>query len=154
MQPGRCEASITHSAPQVMKHLNHMGSSVLLALAVALFILLLLPLLGLPVDWTPKTTPYRLVNSPFIGWGLFVILSAGLWLLRRGPAIAQCVSALILVWLVFGLALVSGLFWDAFLSPVLVFSVLPVQAAAIARLRALVPPSADTSPSALAPSTR
>jgi hypothetical protein len=136
-----------------MKHLNHMGSSVLLALVVALFILLLLPLLGWPIEWTPKTTPYRLVNSPFIGWGLVVILSAGLWLVRKGPAIAQCVSALMLVGLVFGLALVSGLFWDAFLSPVLVFSVLPIQAAAIARLRVLVPPQADTPASAVAAST-
>ena len=121
-----------------MKQLNHLGSAVLLAVVVMLAAILLLHSGGLVGDWKPKTTPYRLVNNPFIGWSLVVVLGAWLLLIRKGPPLAQCVVALLLVGFVWGLAAVTALFWDAFLSPVLVFSVLPVQHAAISTLRSLL----------------
>lgn len=67
-----------------------------------------------------------------------LVLGAWLLLIRKGPPLAQCVVALLLVGFVWGLAAVTALFWDAFLSPVLVFAVLPVQLAAISTLRSLL----------------
>ena len=121
-----------------MKLLNHLGSAVLLAVVVMLAAILLLHSGGLVVDWKPKTTPYRLVSNPFIGWSLVLVLGVWLWWIRKGPPLAQCVAALLLVGFVWGLAAVTALFWDAFLSPVLVFAVLPVQLAAISTLRSLL----------------
>lgn len=120
-----------------MKHINHLGSVVLLGLAMLLAALLVLPELGIAAPWKPKTTPYRLVSDPFIGWSLVVVLGAGLALIRAGSELSQCMSALVLVGVVFGLAIVSGLFWDPWLCPALVVAVLPIQKAAIQRLQAL-----------------
>jgi hypothetical protein len=121
-----------------MKQLNHLGSAVLLAVVVILAAILLLHSAGVVVDWKPKTTPYRLVSNPFIGWALVLVLGAWLLWIRKGPPLAQCVVALLLVGFVWGLAAVFALFWDAFLSPVLVFAALPVQHAAIGTLRSLL----------------
>lgn len=121
-----------------MKQLNHLGSAVLLAVVVMLAAILLLHSAGVVVDWKPKTTPYRLVSNPFIGWSLVLVLGAWLLWIRKGPPLAQCVVALLLVGFVWGLAAVCALFWDAFLSPVLACAVLPVQHAAISTLRSLV----------------
>ncbi len=123
---------------RIMKHFNHLGSAGLLSVAVLLVVILLLPALGLTVEWKPKTTPYRLVSNPFIGWCLVVVLSAGLVLIRRGPALMQCATALMFVGLILGLAIASAIFWDAWLSPMLVFAALPVQLAAAQTLRSLV----------------
>ncbi|WP_162995992.1 hypothetical protein [Acidovorax sp. 1608163] len=121
-----------------MKQLNHLGSAVLLAVVVMLAAILLLHSGGLVVDWKPKTMPYRLTSNPFIGWGLVAVLGAGLLLIRKRSPLAQCVAALLLVGFVWGLAAVTSLFWDAFLSPVLALAVLPVQHAAISTLRSLL----------------
>ena len=120
-----------------LKRINHLGSAVLLVLAVLLAIVLMLPELGIAPGWKPKTTLYRLVDNPFIGWSLVVALGAGLVLIRAGSELSQCMSALVLVGLVFGLAIVSGLFWDPWLCPALVVAVLPIQKAAIQRLQTL-----------------
>lgn len=121
-----------------MKHLNHLGSAVLLALTVFLAVILLLPALGVAINWTPKTTPHRLLANPFIAWCLVAALAGGLALIRAGTLFQQCVSALVLVGLIFGLALATGLFWDAWLSPMLVLAALPVQRAATDTLKSLV----------------
>ncbi|AYM96782.1 hypothetical protein EAG14_12750 [Acidovorax sp. 1608163] len=123
---------------RAMKQLNHLGSAVLLAVVVMLAAILLLHSGGLVVDWKPKTMPYRLTSNPFIGWGLVAVLGAGLLLIRKRSPLAQCVAALLLVGFVWGLAAVTSLFWDAFLSPVLALAVLPVQHAAISTLRSLL----------------
>ncbi len=122
---------------RALKQLNHLGSAVLLAVVVMLAAILLLHSAGVVVDWKPKTTPYRLVSNPFIGWALVLVLGAWLLWIRKGPPLAQCVVALLLVGFVWGLAAVCALFWDAFLSPVLACAVLPVQHAAISTLRSL-----------------
>lgn len=132
------QGSAHNARMRAMKQLNHLGSAVLLAVVVMLAAILLLHSGGLVVDWKPKTTPYRLVSNPFIGWALVLVLGAWLLLIRKGPPLAQCVVALLLVGFVWGLAAVTALFWDAFLSPVLVFAVLPVQLAAISTLRSLL----------------
>lgn len=123
---------------RVVKHFNHLGSAGLLSAVVLLAVVLVLPSLGLTVEWKPKTTPYRLVNNPFIGWCLVGILSAGLVLIRKGPELMQCVTALVFVGLILGLAIASALFWDAWLSPMLVFAALPVQLSAAQTLVSLV----------------
>lgn len=120
-----------------MKHINHLGSAALLAATVLLTVLLLLPVAGITIEWRPKTTPYRLVNNPFISWSLIVVLSAGLVLIRRGAVLIQCVTALIFVGIIQGLAIASALFWDAFLSPMLVFAALPIQLTAAQTLKSL-----------------
>lgn len=132
------QGSAHNARMRAMKQLNHLGSAVLLAVVVMLAAILLLHSGGLVVDWKPKTTPYRLVSNPFIGWSLVLVLGAWLWWIRKGPPLAQCAAALLLVGFVWGLAAVTALFWDAFLSPVLVFAVLPVQLAAISTLRSLL----------------
>lgn len=103
-----------------------------------LAILLLLPNLGVAMDWKPKTTPYRLVTNPFIGWCLVAVLGGGLALIRLGPQVRQCTNALLLVGLTFGLALVSGLFWDPWLCPLLVCAALPVLRSSTQTLKTLV----------------
>lgn len=123
---------------KTLKHFNHLGSAGLLGAALLLAIVVVLPSLGWTVDWKPKTTPYRLATHPFIGWSLLVFLGAGLVLIRMGPALLQCVSALVFVGAVFGVAGVSALFWDAWLSPMLVFAALPVQLHAAQTLVSLV----------------
>ncbi|WP_218386170.1 hypothetical protein [Acidovorax sp. sic0104] len=120
-----------------MKRINHLNSVALLALAVLLAVILVLPELGIAAGWKPKTTPYRLVSNPFIGWSLVVVLGAGLVLIRAGSELSQCMSALVFVGLVFGLAIATGLFWDPWLSPALVFAVLPIQKAATQGLQSL-----------------
>ena len=122
---------------RALKHLNHLGSAGLLFAVVLLAVILLLPSLGLTVEWKPKTTPYRLVNNPFVGWCLVVVLSAGLVLIRKGQKLMQCATALVFVGLIFGLAIASSLFWDAWLSPMLVFAALPMQLSAAQILRSL-----------------
>jgi hypothetical protein len=121
-----------------MKHFNHLGSAGLLCAVTLLAVVLVLPSLGLAVEWKPRTTPYRLVNSPFIGWSFVIVLSAGLLLIRKGSELMQCVTALVFVGLILGLAIASALFWDAWLSPMLVSAALPVQFAAAQALRSLV----------------
>ncbi len=123
---------------RVIRHVNHLGSAGLLSAVLLLAVVLLLPSLGFAVEWKPKTTPYRLVNNPFIGWSLVTVLSAGLLLIRKGPELMQCVAALVFVGLILGLAIASALFWDAWLSPLLVFAALPVQLSAAQTLRSLV----------------
>lgn len=132
------QGSAHNARMRIMKQLNHLGSAVLLAVVVMLAAILLLYRAGVMVDWKPKTMPFRLISNPFIGWSLVLVLGAWLLLIRKGPLLAQCVTALLLVGFVFGLAAVTALFWDAFLSPILVFAVLPVQLAAISTLRSLV----------------
>lgn len=132
------QGSAHNARMRIMKQLNHLGSAVLLAVVVMLAAILLLYRAGVVVDWKPKTMPFRLIGNPFIGWSLVLVLGAWLLLIRKGPLLAQCVTALLLVGFVFGLAAVTALFWDAFLSPILVFAVLPVQHAAISTLRSLV----------------
>ena len=122
---------------RALKHLNHLGSAGLLFAVVLLAVILLLPSLGLTVEWKPKTTPYRLVNNPFIGWCLVVVLCAGLVLIRKGSELMQCAAALVFVGLILGLAIASALFWDAWLSPMLVFVALPIQFSAAQTLRSL-----------------
>lgn len=134
----RVQALAHNAGMRALKQLNHLGSAVLLAVVVMLAAILLLHSGGLVVDWKPKTTPYRLVSNPFIGWALVLVLGAWLLWIRKGPPLAQCVVALLLVGFVWGLAAVSALLWDAFLSPVLVCAALPVQLAAISTLRSLV----------------
>lgn len=122
------------------RRINHLGSAPLLAVTVLIAILLVLPELGLAPGWKPKTTPYRLVSNPFIGWSLVLVLSAGLALIRAGSELVQCASALVFVGLVFGLAIATGLFWDPWLCPALVFATLPIQKSATQKLHALAPP--------------
>jgi hypothetical protein len=110
-----------------MKHINHLGSAALLCATVLLTLLLLLSVAGITIEWRPKTTPYRLVNNPFISWSLIVVLCAGLVLIRRGAELIQCVTALVFVGMIQGLAIASALFWDAWLSPMLVFATLPIR---------------------------
>jgi lysylphosphatidylglycerol synthetase-like protein (DUF2156 family) len=121
-----------------MRHINHLGSALLLFMVTLLLALLLLPSLGVTMDWQPKTTPYRLVTTPFIAWSLVAVLGAGLALIRLGSQFQQCTNALVLVGLIFGLAVVSGLFWDPWLSPTLVWAALPILRSATMTLRTLV----------------
>lgn len=120
-----------------MKRFNHLGSATLLLLATLLTILLVLQGLGVAMDWRPQTTPFRLVTNPFIGWCLVAVLAAGLALIRLGSRMQQCMSALLLVGLVFGLSIASGLFWDPWLSWMLVCAALPVLRNATSTLKAL-----------------
>ncbi|WP_143029182.1 hypothetical protein [Rhodoferax sp. OV413] len=124
---------------RAIKHFNYLGSAGVLSAVVLITAVLLLPRLGFTVEWKPKTTAYRLVNNPFIGWSLVVVLCAGLVLIRRGSALLQCATALVFVGLIFGIAITSALFWDAWLSPMLVFAALPIQLSAAQTLRSLVP---------------
>jgi len=121
-----------------LKKLNHLGSAGLLGAAVLLLVFLLLPGLGLGVEWKPKTTPYRLASQPLIGWGLVASLGAGLVLIRMGPQLLQCVVALVFTGFILGISLVSALFWDAWLAPMLVFAALPMQTSAALALASLV----------------
>lgn len=123
---------------RLLKSLNHMGSGPLLAAAVLVAVVMLLPSLGLEVPWTPRTTPHRLVHQPFVGWSLVVVMGAGLLFIRRGNALQQCVHALLLVGALFAAAMISGLFWDAWLSPMLVSASLPILFAAVQSLQAQV----------------
>ncbi len=124
-----------------IKHLNHLGSASLLAAVILLTAVLVMPGLGLIIDWKPKTTPWRLVSNPFIGWSLVIALSTGLALIRKGTELMQCVTALVFVGLVFGLAITSALFWDAWLAPMLVYAALPILYAAVNQLKSLAHPS-------------
>jgi hypothetical protein len=54
-----------------------------------------------------------------------------------GAELIQCVTALIFVGMIQGLAIASALFWDAFLSPILVFAALPIQLTAAQTLKSL-----------------
>ena len=126
-----------------MKHINHLNSAALLSATVLLTVLLLLPLAGITIDWRPKTTPYRLVHNPFISWSLIVLLCAGLALIRKGVVLIQCVTALVFVGMIQGLAIASALFWDAWLSPMLVFAALPIQLTAAQTLKSLTHDHAD-----------
>lgn len=122
-----------------MKHLNHRGSGFLLAVTVALAALMLLSALGIDGDWKPKTTPFRLVNEPFIGWSLTLVLIAGLVMIRIGDELAQCVSALVFAGLIFGLALVTGFFWDPWLTYPLSISAGPIVRSAAQTLKTMAP---------------
>ncbi len=130
------------SAPLIImrgfKSLNHLGSGPLLAATVLVMAVMLLPHLGVEVPWTARTTPHRLVHQPFIGWSLGILMGATLLLIRRGNALQQCVTALVMVGALFALAMVSALFWDAWLSPMLVSTTLPIQFAAVQSLQAQV----------------
>lgn len=120
-----------------IKQLNHFSSFGLLIAVLLLAIITLLPSLGVTVAWKLNTTPYRLANNPFISWSLIIVLCAGLLLIRKGSELLQCVTALMFVGLIFGLAITSALFWDAWLSPMLVSAALPVQFSAAQTLRSL-----------------
>ncbi|HEY8876960.1 MAG TPA: hypothetical protein VIN03_05300 [Roseateles sp.] len=122
-----------------MKKLNHQGSAVLLVLTLLLATLMALSALGLNGDWKPKTTPYRLVNEPFIGWSLIVVLTVGLVLIRKGPELLQCVSALVFVGVIFGLAMASAFFWDGWLGPILANAAAPMLRSAVMTLKSLLP---------------
>ncbi|MGM9484453.1 hypothetical protein ACS5PN_24875 [Roseateles sp. NT4] len=109
-----------------MKHLNHRGSAALLAVTLLLAILLVLSAFGINGDWKAKTTPWRLVNDPFAGWTLLILLSAGLALIRTGKEAVQCFSAVLFAGALFGVGLVSALFWDPWLPNMLLLATLPM----------------------------
>ncbi len=123
-----------------MKHLNHRGSAGVLAFALLLAALMILSTLGVNGDWKPKTTPWRLVNEPFIGWALLVFLGAGLAFIRAGTETVQCVNALLFVGMLSGLGLASGLFWDAWLFTALTATAMPVLQSARQTLQSSSPP--------------
>ena len=119
---------VARASPPIclMKHLNHRGSGALLALSLLLAALLILSALGYAVEGTPNTSRWRLVNDPFAGWSLLIVLGLGLALIRVGPEAAQCVNALLFVGMLLGLGLASSLFWDPWLPNILLLSALPV----------------------------
>lgn len=119
-----------------MNRLNHLGSAALLAALAGLLTLMLLPVLGVALEWKPQTMPHRLLSQPFVGWGLVVVLAVGLLLIRQGSRLQQCTTALVLVGVVFGLGLASGFFWDPWLCPLLIWSAQPMLRAATRDLQA------------------
>lgn len=120
-----------------MKHLNHRGSAFLLALTVALAALMLLSALGIKGDWKPKTTPFRLVNDPFAGWSLLIVLCMGQVIIRLSDELTQCVSALVFGGVILGLRMTTSLFWDPFLSCYLGYGAVPMLYSASQMLKSL-----------------
>ncbi|MEC5388217.1 hypothetical protein VVD49_20955 [Uliginosibacterium sp. H3] len=111
--------------------MNTQGSGFLSGLFLVLLAIMLTPHLGLELPWTPRTTPYRLAHAPLAGWSLAIAMGAGLACLWRSNGIARDVTGLILSGGLLATALISALFFDAFLSPLLVFATMPVLRASV-----------------------
>lgn len=120
-----------------MKHVNHRGSGLLLSILLIVAAVMLASTAGLVAPGAANTTMHRLVANPLVSWSLIVVLAVGVSLIRIGSEFVQATNALLLVGIVLGGALAIGLFWDGWLSSMLVFAALPLQRSALQTLNSL-----------------
>lgn len=129
---------------RLLKQANHLGSGALLMATMLIAVVVVAAALGLNLDWKVNTTPYRLSHQSFAAWSLLTVLCMGLILMRMGAALLQCVTTLIFIGIIYGIAITSALFWDAWLAPMLVFSSLPMKYATVQALQSIVQAQASS----------